>query len=69
MRGHEAEALTWRKGAMDEWAAKEREIARRVQPRDVDRDQVYDKGVNRQRVWKKGSSGLLAAALSHFFLY
>ena len=27
-----------------EWAAKERAVSRRIQLRDVDRDQVYDRG-------------------------
>jgi hypothetical protein len=42
--GSTVEGTDWRKGAKDEWAAKERAVSRRIQLRDVDRDQVYDKG-------------------------
>ena len=42
--GSAVEGTDWRKGAKDEWAAKERAVSRRIQLRDVDRDQVYDKG-------------------------
>ena len=40
----ERRILFWRKGAKSEWAAKERAVSRRIQLRDVDRDQVYDRG-------------------------
>ena len=42
--GQTVEGTGWRKGAKDEWAAKERTVSRRLQLRSVDRDQVYDKG-------------------------
>ena len=42
--GSAVEGTDWREGAKDEWAAKERAVSRRIQLRDVDRDQVYDKG-------------------------
>ena len=42
--GSTVEDTDWRKGAKDGWAAKERAVSRRIQLRDVDRDQVYDNG-------------------------
>ena len=42
--GSTVEDTDWRKWAKGEWAAKERAISRRIQLRDVDRDQVYDNG-------------------------
>ena len=42
--GQTVEGTYWRKGAKDEWAAKERAVSRRIQLRSVDRDQVYDNG-------------------------
>ena len=42
--GQTVEGTDWRKGAKDEWAAKERAVLRGIQLRSVDRDQVYDKG-------------------------
>ena len=42
--GQAVERTDWRKGAKDEWAAKERAVLRGNQFRSVDRDQVYDKG-------------------------
>ena len=42
--GQAVEGTDWRKGAKDEWAAKERAVMRGTQFRSVDRDQVYDKG-------------------------
>ena len=42
--GSAVEDTDWRKGAKGEWAAKERAVSRRIQLRDVDRDQVYDRG-------------------------
>jgi hypothetical protein len=42
--GSAVEDTDWRKGGKNEWAAKERAVTRRIQLRDVDRDQVYDKG-------------------------
>ena len=42
--GSTVEDTDWRKGAKGEWAAKERAVSRRIQLRDVDRDQVYDRG-------------------------
>ena len=42
--GSAVEGTDWWKGAKDEWAARERAVIRRIQLRDVDRDQVYDKG-------------------------
>jgi hypothetical protein len=41
--GQTVEGTDWRKGAKDEWAAKERAVLRGPQLRSVDRDQVYDK--------------------------
>ena len=42
--GSAVEGTDWWKGAKDEWAARERAVIRRIQLRDVDRDQVYDRG-------------------------
>ena len=42
--GQTVEGTDWRKGAKDEWEAKERAVIRGTQLRSVDRDQVYDKG-------------------------
>ena len=42
--GQTVEGTDWRKGAKDEWAAKERAVLLGTQLRSVDRDQVYDKG-------------------------
>ena len=42
--GSAVEDPDWGKGSKDEWAVRERAVSRRIQRRDVDRDQVYDKG-------------------------
>ena len=42
--GQEVEGTDWRKGAKDEWEAKERAVVRGNWLRSVDRDCVYDRG-------------------------
>ena len=42
--GQEVEGTEWRKGAKDEWEAKERAVVRGQWLRSVDRDCVYDRG-------------------------
>ena len=42
--GQTTEGTNWRKGAKDEWTAKERAALRGTQLRSVDIDHVYDKG-------------------------
>ena len=42
--GQVVEGTDWRKGATDEWEAKERAIVRGNWLRSVDRDCVYDRG-------------------------
>jgi hypothetical protein len=57
--GSAVEGTDWWKGAKDEWAAKERAVIRRIQLRDVDRDQVYDKGKTDSGFGKRGALGSL----------
>ena len=42
--GQVVEGIDWRKGAKDEWEAKERAVTRGSWLRSVDRDRVYDRG-------------------------
>ena len=42
--GQVVEGTDWRKGAKDEWEAKESAVIRGSWLRSVDRDRVYDRG-------------------------
>ena len=65
--GQETEGTDWRKGAKDEWEAKERAIVRGNWLRGVDRDCVYDM----TEYWKKGSPGFvtLLSFISNLDIY
>ena len=67
--GSAVEGTYWWKGAKAGWAAKERAVIRRIQLRDVDRDQVYDKGRSGSRVGKRGALGSLLLLCHTFILY
>ena len=67
--GQIVEGTDWRKGAKDEWTAKERAVSRRIQLRSVDRDQVYDKGRSASGFGKGGALGSLVLFCHTFILY
>ena len=67
--GSAVEGTDWWKEAKDEWATRERAVTRRIQLRDVDRDQVYDRGCSGSRVGKKGALGSLLLLCHTFILH
>ena len=55
LTGQAVEGTDWRKGAKDEWEAKERAVVRGNWLRSVDRDCVYDRGRPADGIGKRGA--------------
>ena len=63
------EDTDWRKGGEGRMGSQGESSIKEGSTQGCGQGPSIRQGVNRQWVWEKGSPGLLAAALSHFFLY